>query len=175
MSHRRKLKEAWDKAYDESQLLLLFRTGFKNWLKVSIIMVGILLVFCLILWMAFHNSALLIIQIGIGIAGFYILVSGHEFLHALFAHLFHCKYEFDTSVLFHYPVINKAHEYLVVSVTWPDGFNKYKKYVVGIAPNAIIIFVAVSLILLGSFFFWIGVFTIIGSSIAIVLDIKAVS
>jgi len=170
-----KAKKAWEEAYDESQQLLIFRQGFKQWIEVSIIMVGILIVFCFILFLFFKNSAMIFIDVGLGLAGFYVLITAHEFGHALIAHIFHCKYKFDTSTLFYYPVINRPHDYLTVEVTWPDNFSHTKKLLVGIIPNVIIISVAVSLIFLGSWWFWMGVFTLIGSSIAIVLDIKAVS
>lgn len=178
MSHKslENLKKNWDEAFTESQRLLMFEETFKDWLVVTFVTNLILIVACAILYIFFRNdTTMLLIQIGIGLSVFFILITAHEFGHAGIAHLFGCKYSFSQKAYFNVPLIHKPYQSVMVEVEWPSGFSKKKKYVVAVTPSIVLIIVSSFFMFLDSFFFQLlGVITFVGSIIALVLDMRAV-
>lgn len=177
MSHKfKKLKEDWDESFTEAQRVLMFETTFKDWLVVTFVTNLILIVACAVLYVFFRNDiTMLLIQIGLSISVFFILITAHEFGHAGIAHLFGCKYSFSQKAYFNVPLIHKPYQSVMVEVEWPSGFSKKKKYVVGVTPNIVLIIVSCFFIFLDSFFFQLlGTITLLGSIVALVLDVRAV-
>ena len=178
MSHRRTLKTEWDEAFQKSQDLLSGNIDetFKSWLTKTIILNIVSVALCAVLYTFFKNDNLLIIIWAfLAFNVFTILITIHEFGHALIAHILGCKYKLFEKGYFSIPGTGKVYSSVQVEVEWTPNFPKNKKYVVALTPNIVLILIAVTCLIQGSLFFlFLGIYTIVGSIVATILDVKAV-
>jgi len=176
----KKLKKAYDEAYQEAQEALLFSSTFKQWIEIQIVVNIVLFSFSAVL-LIFAGKipfVVMLVHIALALAIFFILVTIHELIHGAVAKLLGYKFGVESNTLFHIPKINMAYTSISVAIFHKED-SKWKRdrKIIGIAPHLLILplgflFIHLGYILQIYFFSILGTITVLGHVIALVLDMR---